>query len=317
MHIIEDVRTTAQQFPRVVLTIGCFDGVHLGHQQILDTLLDEAQASNGTPAVMTLEPHPRQYFFPDNAPNLLTDTAVKQRLLEEYGIQVLYTLPFDHDTAVMSPQQFVASILVKRCNVVKVIVGHDFAFGHNARGDYDYLLMAAQQHGFSIRQIPPLIIGSQRVSSTLIRERVIQGEVENVEQYLGRKFSLTGRVIPGQGIGRILGFPTANLDVGLCAVPAHGVYAAEAVVQGKRYVAAVNIGIAPTIRDAHPLVEAHLLDFSGELNADTMEIVFHKHLRPEKKFSSRDALSAAIAADVQYIRDYFSDMRPQEEARPQ
>ena len=315
MRTVEDVRTTDARFPGVVATVGCFDGVHLGHQQILDALLEESRAIGGTAAVMTLEPHPRQYFFPENAPNILTDARTKRRLLEERGVDVVYTLPFDRDSAAMSAQQFVESILVGQCKVEKVVVGHDFAFGHDASGDYEYLTTAARRHGFEVRQIPPLIIGGQRVSSTLIRERVIQGEVCNLEQYLGRKFSLTGTVIAGRGIGRILGFPTANLDVGTCATPAHGVYAAEAFVRDTRYVAAVNIGIAPTIRDEHALVEAHLLDYTGDLDVAEIEIAFHKRLRPEKKFASRDALSEAIAADVQCIREYFSRMRPQEATR--
>ncbi len=305
MRIITDARTTTEQFPGLVLTIGCFDGVHLGHQRILDALAAEARDTQGTPAVMTLEPHPRRFFSPENAPNILTDNETKYQLLEAHGVAVLYLLPFDQRTADMTAQQFVDELISARCKTRTLIVGHDFAFGRDARGDYAFLQAAGKQHGFEVRQIPPLIIGGQRVSSTLIRERVIQGEVENLDAYLGRRFSLAGRIIPGRGIGGILGFPTANLDVGPCAVPAHGVYAAQAHVHGASYIAAVNIGIAPTIRNEHPLVEAHLLDFEGTLNADEMEIIFHKHLRPEKKFASRDALSAAIAADVQRIRQYF------------
>ena len=307
MRIISDVRTTTERFPHVVLTIGCFDGVHLGHQQILKALVEEAAAIDGTPAVMTLEPHPRQFFSPDNAPNILTGNSVKYHLLEACGVKALYVLPFDCEAATLSPQQFVESIIVDRCNAERIVVGHDFAFGNHATGDYDYLVSVAAQHGFEARQIPPLIIRGQRVSSTLIRERVIQGEVENLKEFLGRDFSLSGTVISGRGIGRILGFPTANLDIGPSVVPAHGVYVAKAIVQGVSYPSAVNIGIAPTIRDAHPLVEAHLLDFEGTLNEKEMELILYKRLRPEKKFASRNELISAIAADVQYIRDYFHE----------
>ena len=305
MRVIPDVRSTMEQYPRMVLTVGCFDGVHLGHQQILNALVEQSRAIDGTPAVMTLEPHPRRYFAPENAPNILTPNSMKYRLLEKHGVEALYILPFDEETANMSPQNFVETMLVAKCQATMVIVGHDFAFGHNAAGDYEYLNTAGKHYGFETRQIPPLIIGGQRVSSTLLRERVIQGEVEHLDQFLGRPFSLCGRVVPGRGIGRVLGFPTANLDIGDCVAPAHGVYAAKAVVEGVARVAAVNIGIAPTMRDTHPLVEAHLLDFAGALGDVEMELFLYKRLRPEKKFVSRDALIAAIAADVQYIRNYF------------
>lgn len=309
MRIISDVRNTKERFPCVVLTIGCFDGVHLGHQQILKALVEEAAAVNGTAAVMTLEPHPRQYFSPENAPNILTDNSVKYRLLEACGVNTLYVLPFDEQAATMPPQQFVESIIVEQCHAVRIVVGHDFAFGDRAEGDYAYLDSVASQYGFEVRQIPPLIINGQRVSSTLIRERVIQGEVENLKEFLGRNFSLSGRVVPGRGIGRILGFPTANLDIGASVVPAHGVYAAQAIVQGKPYPSAVNIGIAPTIRDEHPLVEAHLLDFARPLNEEDMELALFRRLRPEKKFASRDELINAIAADVHYTRDFFKNIK--------
>lgn len=305
MQVIPDVRTTEEQFEDVILTIGCFDGVHLGHQQILKALLKEAAAMNGVPAVMTLEPHPRQFFSPQNAPNILTTNTLKYRLLESCGVEVLYVLPFDAATVALSPQQFVESIIVDKCRAARIVVGHDFAFGDKAAGDYDYLVSVAEVYGFKVLQVPPFIIGGQRVSSTLIRERVIQGEVDNLKEFLGRNFSLYGKITPGRGIGRILGFPTANLDIGPGAVPAHGVYVAEAIVQGMSHPAAVNIGIAPTIRDEQPLVEAHLIDFEGALDDEEMELVLHKRLRPEKKFSSRDELIKAIAADVQYVREFF------------
>lgn len=306
MHTISDVRTTTEVIERVVLTIGCFDGVHLGHQLILEAVCDEARRLDGTPCVMTLEPHPRQYFSPENAPNILTDNPLKYRLLEEMGIKVLYVLPFDQATACMPPSDFVDVVLVQRCRVASLVVGHDFAYGYRAQGDYEYLIRAASQFGFRIHQIPPLIIGGQRVSSTLIRERIIQGEVDGLTLFLGRRFNLMGRVKPGRGIGSVLGFPTANLDIGDCVVPAHGVYAAEAIVNGIVYHAAVNIGIAPTIRNDQPMVEAHLLDFEGAIAGETVELVFHKRLRPEKKFASRDDLIAAITADIQTIRRYFA-----------
>ncbi len=302
MQCIEDVRSTKARFDAIALTVGCFDGVHLGHQEIIRALCEEARIVGGVPAVMVIEPNPRLFFAPEHSPNILTDLPYKKRLLEALGVEVLYVLPFDRQTASMSPADFVDAILVKQCGVKAVVVGHDFAFGHRAQGNYDYLKTAAARYGFRARQVDPLIVEGERVSSTLIRERVVQGEVEDIELYLGRKYTLCGTVMPGRGIGRTLGFPTANLDIGQCCVPAHGVYATEAVVDGRRHKAAVNIGIAPTIRGSLRLVEAHLLDFDGDLTGKALDIVFHKHLRPEKKFASREELTTAIARDVETVR---------------
>lgn len=302
MHTIDDVRTTTEQFKHTVVTVGCFDGVHRGHQQIIQVLLEEAGALGGTPAVMVIEPNPRLVFSPEHAPNILTPPAVKNRLLEALGVEVLYTLPFDRRTASMSPRTFVETILVKQCRADVVVVGHDFAFGRHAEGDFEVLQSMALDFGFRARQVAPLIVDGQRVSSTLIRERVVQGEIEDIEVYLGRKFSLGGTVMSGEGIGRELGFPTANLEIDVGAIPAHGVYAAEALLGRERYKAAVNIGIAPTIRGTRRVIEAHLLDFSGDLTGQELELVFHRRLRPENKFSSHDDLIHAIAADVKKVR---------------
>jgi riboflavin kinase/FMN adenylyltransferase len=185
------------------------------------------------------------------------------------------------------------------------IVGHDFAFGKDARGNFEYLEQVAPQYGLEVRQVPPVIIQGERVSSTLIRERVLQGELENVELFLGRKYSIVGTVTTGRGMGSKLGFPTANVEPHNSAVPAHGVYVAEALLDGQRYRAAVNIGIAPTIRHEDIMIEAHLLDFSGDIVGKRIEIVFHKRLRPEKKYATLDELIAAIAEDVAEVRSFF------------
>lgn len=302
MQSIKDVRSATERFDAVALTIGCFDGVHLGHQAIIRALREEARIIGAIPAAMVIEPNPRLFFAPGHSPNILTDLPYKSRLLEALGVEVLYVLPFDRETAAMSAEAFVDDILVGRCGARAVVVGHDFAFGHRARGNYEYLKTAASRHGFRVRQVEPLIVEGERVSSTLIRERVVQGEVEDIELYLGRKYTLCGTVVPGRGIGRTLGFPTANLDIGQCCLPAHGVYATEAEVDGKCYKAAVNIGIAPTIRGTQNIVEAYLLDFDGDLAGKSLDIVFYKRLRSEKKFASREELVAAIARDVEAVR---------------
>lgn len=307
MQRIPDVRETEKKFRNVVLTMGSFDGVHVGHRIILNNVLEHAKRLNGTPAVLTMEPHPREYFSPEHAPNLLTSAEKKAEILEELGIEVLYTLPFDSRTASMEAQDFIRDILAGRCEVVALIVGHDCRFGKEARGDFELLRGASGQYGFSVQQVAPVLVDGERVSSTLIRERVLLGDLEGIEDLLGRKYSLSGVVETGMGRGAEIGFPTANIRPYHSAVPAQGVYMAEARADGFARPAAVNIGIAPTIRQEDLVIEAHVLDYRGDLVDQEIELVFHRRIRSEKKFPSVEALVAQITKDVQATRDYFSE----------
>lgn len=305
MHVIDDIRAEAADFPNVVLTVGSFDGLHLGHQTILERVVRTAERIHGTPAVLTMQPHPREFFSPDNAPNLLTGEKKKRELLEAAGIEVIFVLPFDRRTADMEPETFVKEILVDHCHAKTVIVGHDCRFGKGARGTFTLLQALGEQYGFEVEQVPPLIIGAERVSSTLIRERVLQGDLDTVERLLGRKYAITGVVERGRGIGSTLGYPTANVKPYHSAVPAQGVYIAEARINGRNLPAAVNIGIAPTIRQEDLTVEAHILDFDEDIAGNEIEIVFYRRIRPEKKFRNREELQEQIARDIEEVRTYL------------
>lgn len=307
MQIIENVCTNEQQFSQVVLTIGSFDGVHLGHQCLLQQLISRAKEVGGTSALMTLRPHPREFFSPKHAPNILTSDAKKEALLAEAGLDVLFVLPFNAEVANLERQDFLEEIVLRRCGAKHLIVGHDFNFGKQAQGNYEYLCEVAPNHDLNVEQVPALIHHGERVSSTLVREAILQGDLEKAETFLGRKYSILGCVSTGRGMGAKIGFPTANIDPHHNAMPAHGVYIAEALVQRKRVPAAVNIGIAPTIEHDHPMLEAHMLDFEANIVGEPIEIVFHERIRPEKKFESIDALMAAIDADVSKVREYFGD----------
>jgi riboflavin kinase/FMN adenylyltransferase len=306
MRVIEDVRSCDARFPNVVLTIGSFDGVHLGHRRILDTVARDARAMGGTAALMTLRPHPRQFFSPQSAPNIITGDWKKEQLLAEAGIDVLYVLPFNADVANLDREAFVRQIVVGKCAAKRLVVGHDFNFGKGAQGNFEYLQSVAPEHGFAVEQAPALIIDGERVSSTLVREFILQGELDHAERFLGRKYSVVGEVITGRGMGRKLGYPTANIKPHNNAVPANGIYIAEARFEGRCFMAAVNIGIAPTISHEDIMIEAYLLDFDEGLVGKTLEIVFHKRIRPEKKFHSLEELITAIDADVVETRRFFA-----------
>ena len=304
MRVVKDVLNSEESFPHPVVTIGSFDGVHLGHVRILETVSARARAANGTAAVLTMDPHPREFFAPDRAPNLLTSMAKKVALLEQAGVDVVFVLPFDARTAAMTPREFVNQVLFRRCGAKEVIVGHDFRFGKDAGGDFEFLETISGCYGFSVSQVPPLFVNGERVSSTLIRERLLEGDLAEATLFLGRPYSITGTVVAGRGIGARIGFPTANIQPHHSAVPVHGVYVAEVLINGERRPAAVNIGIAPTIRHEDITIEAHLLDYTGDLVGCPIEVIFHKRLRPEKKFASPNELVAQIAADVAEVRVY-------------
>lgn len=305
MHIVEDVTKTSETFPNVVLTVGSFDGIHLGHRHILEDVVRKAKAMDGTPALLTMTPHPREYFSPDNAPNLLCDFQKKIDLLEELGIEVVYVLPFNEDTSAMPAESFIENLLHDRCQTKSLIVGHDCRFGKDARGTFEMLREMAGELGYEVEQVPPINVAAERVSSTLIRERILLGDLETVENLLGRRYSVSGQVQSGRGIGATIGFPTANIKPFHTAIPAQGVYIAEALVGDNAIPAAVNIGIAPTIRNEDITIEAHLLDFDEGITGRDIEIVFHKRVRPERKFPDRDALVEQISKDVQTVRNYF------------
>ena len=308
MRTVDDIRNAQLDLPHVVLTIGSFDGVHRGHQRILSDVVRAAREAGGTAVAMTMCPHPREFFSPQHAPNLLTNDAKKLELLEEAGIDVVCLLRFDSDVANLDPVEFVEEVVHRRCGTKELIVGHDFRFGKGAAGDYHFLTDVAPRFGLSVRQVEPLLIKGERVSSTVIRERVLQGDLDEAELFLGRKYSIVGEIVTGRGIGTSLGYPTANVRPCHSAVPAHGVYAAEVLLNGAAHLSAVNIGIAPTIRNEDIAIEAFLIDFSGDIIGRHVEIVFHRRLRPEKRYPTREALVEQIGQDVTAIREYFGEI---------
>lgn len=306
MNVIENVWDWHDAFPGLVLTVGSFDGVHLGHRRILSMVTESALKLGGTSGLMTFRPHPREFFAPASPPNLLTPDAKKFALIEEAGVDVLFVLPFEARVANMDRREFVTEIIHARCGAVQAVVGHDFRFGREALGDYHYLKRMGPHLGLDVIQAPPLYIEGERVSSTAIRESLLQGDLDKARLFLGRSYSIVGEVIQGRGVGHELGFPTANIASYHTAVPAQGVYAAQVKFGNQTLPAAVNIGIAPTIRQEVMLIEAHVLGFSGDLRGCRIEVVFHKRMRPERRFATRRELAAAIGEDVAAVRGYFS-----------
>src|SRR4051794_14621593 len=270
------------------VAVGEFDGVHIGHREVIDA----------ADTVLTFEPHPRAVVAPDSAPPLLTSLAVKTDLVAELGVQELVVIPFDGSFAAQSPQDFIDRVLVERLGARRVSVGENFRFGHRAKGDAALL---AEQTAFETRVVEMVELDGEIVSSTHIRGLVTAGEVDVARRFLGAPFQMRGLVAHGDKRGRTLGFPTANLvpEPGLI-VPGHGVYACRAELDGRSWTAATNVGIRPTFKTGRGLlVEAYLLDFDGDVYGRELRLDFVERMRGERRFDSAEALIEQMRLDVQ------------------
>jgi riboflavin kinase/FMN adenylyltransferase len=273
------------------LAVGEFDGVHVGHREVI----------RGSDSVLTFEPHPRAVVAPDSAPKLLTPLAVKADLVASLGVGELIVIPFDGSFAAQTAQEFIDHVLVERLGAKAVSVGENFRFGNRAKGD-TALLRA--QDAFETRVARMVELDGEIVSSTHVRGLVGAGEVDIARRFLGAPFQMRGPVVHGDKRGRTLGYPTANLvpDNAL-VVPGHGIYACTAEVGGERHLAAVNVGVRPTFHTGRGLlVEAYLLDFDGDLYGQELRLDFLERLRGERRFDSVDELVAQMDVDVQDAR---------------
>lgn len=302
MKLIRDLRDIHQAPAQTVLTIGNFDGVHLGHREIFRKVVRKARAMHGTAAVLTFEPHPLRFLAPDKAPPRINTPPEKVRLLEASCIDLLLILEFNQRFADLPAEAFVRDILVDKLAVAELVVGYDYAFGKNREGDLDFLQAKAEQYGFRLETLGPIRQGGEVYSSTRIRQALQAGEVAGVVKVLGRHFTLDGRVVHGAGRGRNLGFPTANLETDKELVPAEGVYAVKVKWRDRLYDAVVNIGTCPTFAGQKPTLEIHLIDFRQSLYGETLRLYFVERLRAEQRFPSPAALVTAIRSDVERAR---------------
>ena len=291
-----------------VLTIGNFDGVHLGHRALLDELKDKARELGLPATVLTFEPHPRELFAPDQAPARLASLRDKIELLAEAGMDRVHVCRFDRKLAALTADEFIDRILVRGLAVKHLIIGDDFRFGKARGGDFALLQRAGAERGFAVEAMHTVSCNEVRVSSSAVRDALAAGDIERAEQLLGRPFVIAGRVMGGQRIGRTLGFPTANIQVRRKRLPLSGVFAVTVSGLGDRPIpGAANIGVRPTLAEGlKPVLEVHLLDFDGDIYGRHVDVNFLHKLRDEAKFDSLDALKRQIARDVADIRAYFA-----------
>jgi len=286
----------------MLLTIGVFDGVHLGHKHLISQLTEHARQQDLLSGVVTFHQHPQEILSPQTKLPFLTDLATRANLLKNEGVEAIITLSFTRQLAQLSARQFV-SLLKKYLRMRGIIIGPDFTLGQNREGSPNTLCALGQDMNFSVTVIPPVMVNGEVVSSTAIRKALADGDMKRVINLIGRPFSLHGRVITGSGRGIGLGFPTANLDVDSeQALPADGVYATWAYIDDKAYQSMTNIGKRPTFGGSEPTVEVYVLDYHSDLHGRELKIDIIERLRSEKKFDTVEDLKKQITEDVKQGR---------------
>lgn len=298
MRIIRGIKNYTDRLPNPVLTLGNFDGVHLGHQAIFKKVVERAREIGGTAIAFTFEPHPLKVLAPERSPLLLNTFHGKMRLLETAGIQVVICANFTRSFADQNPEDFARDVLHELIGVREVYVGYDYAFGKGREGSIAFLKKMGNTYGFAVGVIEPVRVDGVVVSSSSVRELLINGHVEDAARLLGRYYLIEGEVIHGSHRGQTLGFPTANLKTANELLPGFGVYAVLAKIQGRTIKGVASIGIRPTF-DAGPVsIEVYLFDFHEDVYGKEIELLFIKHLRGEERFPDADALVRQIRKDV-------------------
>lgn len=304
MHIFRHYRELSGNVRHGVVALGNFDGIHRGHQAVIDSARKRARALDVPVWVMSFEPHPRLFFDPEQPPFLLTPFRVKASLFEQAGVDFLLLQQFDATFAAYSPEKFAREVLADSLKAQHVVVGENYSFGHGREGKLGTLQTLGEKFGFTVETVPPVCLDDGTLcSSTHIRNALRDGDIRRVTRFLGRYWEIEGRVEHGKQLGRILGFPTANVRLSHYQHPALGVYAAlVAIDKGpdpRWYSAVVNIGTRPTFGKNDPLVEVHLLNFEGDLYGSHLRIDLVDYLRPEQRFPNLDSLKLQISHDAE------------------
>ena len=307
MQVINDYKT--YQFEtRTSLTIGNFDGIHLGHRRILQDLVNTAKQSNTRSLVITFSPHPLEILLPEKAPALITPPSEKTALIEQSNVDILLVLKFDAELSCLSGESFVRHVLSAKLQVKHMFVGRNFVFGHRRSGDVALLQRLSRELDYVVHVIPEVMVRGSRVSSTWIRELIQSGRIGLANRLLGRYYNISGRIVAGQGIGRKFLFPTLNLHAENEIIPKPGVYVTLSTIGEKQYPSVTNVGMRPTVSGKDLRVESHLLQTEFWETPGSMELAFLHRLRDEHKFDSIEALRAQIERDCQKAVRFFGLM---------
>lgn len=307
MELIRGLHNIRAHHRGCVATIGAFDGVHRGHQAVLNKLKEKSRELNLPSLVITLEPLPREFFAPKKAPARVMSFREKYIALKEQGIDRVLRVHFNRELSLVSAEDFISDIFHNKLDIKYMVVGDDLRFGHERRGDFSLLERMGKELGFAVEDTHTLEKQGERVSSTRIRKALEQADFTLAANLLGRPYSISGKVVYGQQLGRTLGVPTANLQLHRIKSALAGVYAITANVNGQSYSGVANVGTRPTIDDSlKAILEVHLLDFNANIYGKMMQVVFHHKIRDEKKFASLDELKNAIANDIALAKQFFA-----------
>jgi riboflavin kinase/FMN adenylyltransferase len=294
---------------KTIVTLGTFDGVHLGHNVILDKICKTAKQENLESVLLTFFPHPRLIVSNDSEIKMLNTMAEKAILLEQKGIQNFIIHPFDKLFSELSPREFVEQVLINQLNIQKIIIGYDHKFGKNRAADFNDLIAFGKEFGFEVEEISAKQINEVSVSSTKIRNSLLEGNISLANAYLGYSYMLSGIVVKGNQLGRTIGFPTANIEISenYKLIPKNGVYIVSAILNNQTIFGMMNIGIKPTLGDNVPTIEVHLLNFSEDIYGQKIQVNVIERLRDEQKFESFEALKSQLEIDKTNTLDYFKN----------
>ncbi len=305
MEIIRDLDAmTRHAYP--VVTPGNFDGVHLGHRAILKAAIDRARAAGGTAVALTYDPLPAKLLVPERAPRLILVPDDKLELLRLSGLDGVIVVNFTRALSMIEPRDFVRDYFLRRIGAREVVIGHSNIFGHNRAGNASVMVELGREFGFDTTVVGPVKVAGIEVSSTKVRDLIAAGEVRGAAKLLGRYHFLHGTVVRGRERGRVIGFPTANLDSETECVPSDGVYATRVILSGGAFGSITNIGMRPTFGEAARSIEAHIFDFNRDIYGDRIKLELIERIRPEKKFDSADALKNQIALDLARAKEILA-----------
>jgi riboflavin kinase/FMN adenylyltransferase len=310
MRVIRESSELGARGRKVCVAIGVFDGVHLGHEQVIRQMIADAEQHEAVAVVITFDRHPNAVVAPDRTPELIYSLPQKLRAIQSLGAEVTWLIGFNPDFSRQSGEEFIRNLARDFGNVQSVCVGSTFTFGHKRSGNVELLRKLGADLRFTVHGLAAVALDGEVVSSTRIRDAIRSGQLDAASQMLGRGYALAGTVIRGDGIGKKFGYPTANLDTPGLVLPPNGVYAGHARLGDQSHRAVLNIGVRPTLEEPKPRrrVEVHLLGFKGEIYDQELEVTFTGKLRDERKFESVDALRAQIGRDVETARELFGDV---------
>lgn len=304
MQIIKSLENI-KDIPQSAITIGNFDGVHKGHQVLINKTIEAAKKNGLKSIVFTFENHPVNFFKPGTVKNIITNED-KLNIFESMGVDITVMVPFNKFITTVEPLDYLENILLGSLNMKYIVIGHDFTFGKEKKGNPEYLRNAQDEYGFGLEVIEPITIRGERISSTHIRKLITSGRADEVKEYLGRNYVMSGEVLHSKKLGRTIGFPTANtkIDVGMLC-PEIGIYASQVRVKGKMYYGATNIGYNPTVKGDKLSLETYILDFDEDIYGEIIDVEFLEKIRDEVKFDDLEGLKNRLALDVDFVRENY------------